>query len=860
MTPEQWQKIEELFAQAIELAPAAQERFLANLDPPTAAELRQLLQSDALPSEAIADAIGAVATTSARANQPGPTWSGRRIGAYTIDREIGRGGMGAVFEAHRADDQFQKRVALKVALRAPFSESFRSRFHHERQILAGLEHPNIARLLDGGETEEGLPFFAMEFVEGIPIHRYCEEHKLSVRDRLQLFLAVCDAAEYAHQSLIVHRDIKPANVLVSNTGIPKLLDFGIAKLLDEAEAQGGQTQTGLAPVTPDYCSPEQLRNQKITTRTDVYLLGLLLYELLTGERAQQADTSSPMALEQSICEREPPIASTRARDRNDIALSRILEGDLDTIIATATRKEPDQRFPNVSAFVRDIKLYLEGRPITSRPAGTLYRIAKYIRRNRLAVAAAAAFVIVLGGGIASTLYQAQRAARRFDQVRGIAKSLMFDVHDAIGSLPGSVPAQRIVVETALRYLDALASEASGDPKLLSEIAGGYVRIGGIQGADLIASEGNRTAAMESFQKAEKLLIPILKTESGDDEMAGALADARSSEAELLSRIGKSAEARKLLEEADRVLTPLAASSSAGIKTRRGLALIRMSLARDFGDGPDGIQLAERLDDSMRLLLELNEQFHADITREVAVSSSIAGSAYLVAKRIDRAIPLFSRTVDMLETELKKYPHDTNLHRSLMLARAKLADAYSQPSPLRDSAKALENYSRMFEQGRWMFESEPSKKSNRIDFAMSSIRYADAFPSGDARGLPVLEEGVQILADVIKADPNDTVSRQRWAEGMTRIGARRLEAQDWNGARSALDQAVKTGDELVRIDPQRPANRSMRLRAYMELGRFYQRRGDRAGYEQVLRQIDSEKAPQLADRIQKWKLDMAKLQR
>jgi eukaryotic-like serine/threonine-protein kinase len=859
MTPEQWQKLEGLFAEAAELSSADQAQLLATLDPSTAHELRQLLQSDALPSDVIAEAIGALARagSSHTPDQPGPAWSGRRIGAYTIDREIGRGGMGAVFEAHRADDQFRKRVALKVALRAPFSDAFRLRFHHERQILAGLEHPNIARLLDGGETEEGLPFFAMDFVEGVPIHRYCEDHKLGVRERLQLFLAVCDAAEYAHQNLIVHRDIKPANVLVSNTGIPKLLDFGIAKLLDdaEAEAEGGQTQTGLAPVTPDYCSPEQLRNQKITTRTDVYLLGLLLYELLTGERAQQADTSSPMALEHSICDREPPIASTRARAGNAIALSRILEGDLDTIIATATRKEPEQRFPNVSRFAGDIRLYLEGRPITSRPASLWYRTAKYVRRNRVAVLSGIAIAIVLAGGIASTIYQSRRAAKRFDQVRSIAKSLMFDVHNEIRDLPGSLSAQKVVVETALRYLDALAQETGGDRALQIEVASGYNRIGLIQGGDLVNSLGDRKAALESYQKAERILVPLFRSHPDSDDVASHLGDLRSSEADILTRIGRSDEARKLLEQTDQELTPVAMKPSSAPLVRHGITLVRMTLSRDFGDGENGILLAERLAESVRWI-ERDRDLSSGFAKESGAASSVAGSAYLAARQIDKAIPLFVSSTTSYEMALKQQPHDLSAHRGLMLASAKLGDCYAAPGPFRDPVKTLASYQRMVEHGRWLYESDPSRKSNRVDFAMSSMRLAEPYPPGDPRALPILIDSVKLLEDVVNEDATDTGTRRLWVEGLTRVATRLMQAKDWPGAKTALAKAVTVSNELFRKDPELPANRSTRLRAYLELGRLHAKRGDRAAYDQVARIIDEEKAPQLADRIKQWKAETA----
>ena len=289
-------------------APRERDAFVtreAGSDPELQAELRGMLAQASAGAGQIDRLIGDVARQAA----PAPEWAGRRVGAYRIVREIGRGGMGLVFEAMRDDDEYRKRVALKIAPWWKDVALLNERFRLERQILADLDHPNIARFLDGG-TDDGLPYVVMEYVDGVPITQHCAEKRLDLSQRLALFRQVCAAIQFAHQSLVVHRDLKPANILVDEAGAPKLLDFGIAKLLDPL-VPGGETTIGAAMWTPDYASPEQIRGRPITTRSDVYQLGLVLYELLTGEKAQVADQSSALALDRSVCEVDPLPPSER---------------------------------------------------------------------------------------------------------------------------------------------------------------------------------------------------------------------------------------------------------------------------------------------------------------------------------------------------------------------------------------------------------------------------------------------------------------------------------------------------------------------------------------------------------------------
>jgi eukaryotic-like serine/threonine-protein kinase len=312
---------------------------------------------------------------------------GSRIQAYELLKPIGEGGMGKVYLAARADDQYSKQVAIKL-LQAGFAQTTAMllRFRSERQILADLDHPNMARLLDGGATPSGLPFLAMEYVDGIAIHEYCRQNRLSIVERLRLFITVCGAVDYAHKHLVVHRDIKPANILVTKEGAPKLLDFGIAELVDPEDGTAAQTRTVDRLMTPEYASPEQITGSAVTTATDVYALGVVLYELLSGSRPFNLGTMTPMELYRAICERDPEAPSTRAAKTgvpSAVAIGKI-DGELDNIVMMAMRKEPGQRYRSARDLGDDITAYLNGYPVRAKTATLSYRSAKFIRRNRAA--------------------------------------------------------------------------------------------------------------------------------------------------------------------------------------------------------------------------------------------------------------------------------------------------------------------------------------------------------------------------------------------------------------------------------------------------------------------------------------------
>src|SRR5262245_15327663 len=450
MNSERWSQIEGLFLQAVEIPPKEREQFLDEVcrgDETLRQELNSLLACDVPDTPLVNNSYLSPnqELPSSAASDPATEMVSRRIGPYRLVRLLGSGGMGSVYLAVRDDDHFQKEVAIKLLKRGMDTDFMLDRFRQERQILASLEHPFIARLLDGGATDSGLPYFVMEYVDGSPITRYCGERQLELSERLRLFRLVCEAVQYAHQHLVIHRDLKPGNILMTQERIPKLLDFGIAKLM---HAQPNQALTITRPehrmMTPDYASPEQLLGQQMSTASDIYSLGAVLYELLTDQRPHGEGAVEPT---------KPSVAVGRGSgepERVRKQRRRQLSGDLDNMSLRARRTDAQRRYPSVSEFSEDIRRHLEGQPVTAREDRLTYRMGKFIRRNKLGVGAAALLLLTLTGGIISTTFQARRAERRFGLVRGLANTFLFDVDHEIEALPGATRARELMVRTALR--------------------------------------------------------------------------------------------------------------------------------------------------------------------------------------------------------------------------------------------------------------------------------------------------------------------------------------------------------------------------------------------------------------------------
>ena len=444
---------------------------------------------------------------------PRPITAGQALGVYTLVAPLGHGGMGTVWLAERNDGRFSRRAAIKflnVALRDHGEE----RFRHEGRILGRLTHPNIASLVDAGVSTSGQPYLVLEHVDGLPIDRYCDEHRLDLHARVRLFRDVVLAVAHAHANLIVHRDLKPSNVLVTKAGQVKLLDFGIAKLLeDDAVAAAGLTVAGDVAMTPQYATPEQVTGAVISTATDIYGLGVLLYVLATGRHPAESSLRSPADLMKAIVEQEPPRASDAAIDARS---RRLLRGDLDTILATALRKNPADRYASATALAEDLRRYLHHEPITARPHGAAYRTFKFIRRHRWAASAAAMIVALLLGGLYLVNRERVIAENRFRQLRHLSEQV-FSLDNEIRNVSGATAARQALVALSLEYLEGLAADSSDDLDLTIELANGYAKVGRIQGVPTQLNLGDLKKAEGSLQKGAALLDAVLARRPQDRE-------------------------------------------------------------------------------------------------------------------------------------------------------------------------------------------------------------------------------------------------------------------------------------------------------------------------------------------------------
>ena len=586
--------------------------------------------------------------------------------------------MGAVYLARRADRQYEQQVAIKLIKRGMDTEAMLRRFRNERQILAGFDHPNIARLLDGGTTEDGLPYFVMEYVEGVPIDEYCEREALDVAARLQLFRQVCAAVSYAHRRAVIHRDLKPSNILVGADGVPKLLDFGIARLLQAGDAsESPATMLEQRVMTPEYASPEQVRGEPITTASDVYSLGVVLYRLLTGQLPHRLKSQSAEDMARTVGQTEPqrPSAVT------DATSGRRLRGDLDNIVLMALRKEPERRYPSVEQFSDDIRRHLEARPVLARRDTLAYRAGKFVRRNTAASVAAVLVVLSLVGGIVMTTWQAERAReqemiavaekaraeRRFNEVRQLARSVLFDYHDAIENLSGATAIRERLVNDGLAYLDSLAREASGDPELQRELAAAYDRVGDVRGKVYSAANlGDFAGAMESYIKALQIRETLAAASPGDLQNRRDLAASYRKIGAQLVESSEAARGMQYLRKGVAVQEQLAADQPENLEIRQDLATAynALGLAVEGSGDPAGAQVLHRKALALREALAAADPGNQKFRRSVVISDINLGRALALNGDFQGGLASNRKALVICEALVAENPSSADFRRLL----------------------------------------------------------------------------------------------------------------------------------------------------------------------------------------------------
>jgi serine/threonine protein kinase len=745
LTAEEWVKVRGILERALEIAPDGRAAYLKSAcsgDPALRQEVDSLIAShenartDFLEPSAFAPPVAA-------ASSPAESLSGKRIGAYQIVEEIGQGGMGSVYRAIRADDQYRKQVAIKL-VRGGLGDAYRrQRFKAERQILANLDHPNIARLVDGGALEDGQPYVVMEYVQGAqPIDQFCDSHGLSVSARLRLFRTVCSAVTYAHQHLVIHRDLKPANILVTESGEPKLLDFGIAKILDAdaASGTGNATVTVLRPMTPEYASPEQVRGEPMTTASDVYSLGVVLYGLLTGQRPYPGTSRVPHEIAQAVCDAQPEKPSTAIYRADAVSnppeggrekLRRRLRGDLDNIVLKALRKEPERRYASVEQFSEDIRRHLKGLPVIARPDTFLYRGGKFVKRHKAAVLAAGLAVAALLAGLVITLretYVARaeraRAEQRFNDVRALANSLLFEVHDAIQNLPGSTAARKLIVDRALRYLDTLGAEAKGNLSLQRERAAAYQKVGDVQGGFREANLGDTAGALASYRKSLAILETVAAANPGNVEVSRELIRAHGKLGDVLilagDRAGSIEQSKQLVSIAER----LSSADPGNQAERRNLALAYLDYGFKRADRYQWRGALEDCQKAVQLLESVVAAGDKKSRRVLALAYSRTGDLFSwFAHEHAQSLAMHQKAIDLVQSILADDPRNVDLRRIQAWEVLLTGDEIGGEG---DAAGALERYRASLTQLEALSADDVNDVQVRVLDVMATGRLGSAF--------------------------------------------------------------------------------------------------------------------------------------
>jgi serine/threonine protein kinase len=723
LNPERWQIISPYLDQALAMTDDARAVWLSSFrqqNPGLAVELAALLDEHRMLAQEGFLEKGSPLWSSA------PGLAGQTIGPYTLISQIGQGGMGSVWLAQRSDGRFERRVAVKFVNLALAGKGGEERFKREGSILGRLAHEHIAELVDAGVSPAGQAYLVLDYVQGDPIDQYCDQHKLDLDARVRLFLDVLAAVAHAHANLIVHRDIKPSNVLVNTGGEVKLLDFGIAKLL-EGEGQMGAatllTHEGGSALTPQYAAPEQLTGQPVTTATDVYALGVLLYVLLSGQHPTGSGTNSPAELVKAVLEIEPPCASdaipadnskfiAERRGTTPDKLRRGLRGDLDTIVGQALKKNPQERYVSVGGFANDLQRYLKHEPISARPDTLAYRTAKFLRRNRTVVTLTATAIVLVIGSLSAGLLVANHerkvAERRFAQVRKLANKFIALDQDIRG-VPGSTKVRMEMVTDSLEYLTSLGGDVSGDRDLALEIAYAYVRVAHVQGDPTSPNLGQFAEAEASLDKAEYFVDSVLRVDP---------------------------------------------SNRRGLFIAATIAHDRMVLADEQNRKEEMVSWADKASERVERFMNLGNVDPKDVYSMGYFESNIAYSAG-DARHFADALRAGQRALDIIEPVASAHRLRGSILDALTIARWQSGDLDGALQTAQEAIQLQET------------QAASGHASLRINLANSLYTEAmilgkqDAEPSlGRSRdALAVLQRGLDIGEELAKIDPIDYMSRR-----------------------------------------------------------------------------------------------------
>jgi non-specific serine/threonine protein kinase/serine/threonine-protein kinase len=769
MDATRWQQIKTILDKALDATPTARCRYLAEAcgaDADLRREIEDLLEFEKPETNLLEKSAFSILTEDApRAAQK--SLIGKQIGRYRIIDELGAGGMGAVYLAERADGAFEQRVALKLIRRAVVSDFVLRRFVNERQILASLEHPNIAHLIDGGTTDDDLPFFVMEYVRGENIVEFARSRNLPLADRLELFRKVCAAVSFAHQNLVIHRDLKPSNILVTKDGTPKLLDFGIAKLLKTES--GHETATQHFVFTPEYASPEQIRGENLTTATDVYSLGVILYELLSGARpfrlggknlaevirtVTRAAPTPPSAVQNSKFKIQN---SKQADQKSKPQNPKSLRGDLDNIVLKALKKEPERRYSSVEQFSEDVRRFLKGLPVAARRDTLRYRARKFVSRNPLGVAASLIAAAALIAGIFTAGYQARianveraKAERRFNDVRRLANSFIFEINEKIEASP--IKARELLVERAVEYLDNLAKEAEGDAGLQAELATAYEKIGEVQNRGFSSGTGNTSGALENHRKALRIREKLF---SGAPENLSHSLDLASS----------------YMNIADLSVT-VGDTTAALINYQQAVSTIETALRADPRD--------------------------PDARRRLALAYARLGQGILRSGSISKSLEYYEKATAISKELAREFPSDAKSRRRVSVYKQYTAYALLE---MGQEAEAFGHIAEAHEIERQIAESEPENLQNRRYLSTAKLWLGIALRRLGRREESLAQQikALEIQQNLYEADKSNVADANALADCELELGWTFSENGDQKKAVEHFEKAIALYESVARVD-------------------------------------------------------------
>ena len=767
MTPDKFQELRSSFDQLLELSPEERVRSLediSNRDAAQGAELRRLLEEQAH-GTALLDRSPVESLSLPRLER-------RQLGPYFLERAIGSGGMGVVYEAMRVDGSFRKRVAIKILRRDLGSSRFLARFDSERQILGRLEHPHIASIFDGGETPEGDPYFVMEFVDGVPITKYAETHQLTVSQRLDLFLQACDAVQYAHRNLTVHRDLKPSNILVTETGAIKLLDFGVAKLIEGETSEADGAPPTEALLTPAYTSPEQIRREPASTSGDIFQLGILLYQLLAGAHPFEGKGRLPHEVMRAICEDDPQAPSSVAR-----ISARQIRGDLDTIVLTALRKQPAWRYPSVEQMADDIVRYRNGRPVLATGNSVGYRLRKFVRRQWLPLSATVAVIVLLVAGILVATRQAhlaemaraqaerersaadrqrnlaeqsqifatqqrllaeartkeaeserQRAQERYREVRALASSMLFDVYDGVRDLAGSATARRLIVAKAQQQLELLNTDSGQDIELQRDLAASYERMGELRVDPRQPGKNDASVAVEAYQRAVTLRRQIAgrPNASPGDRRDLALSLARLGDGQFLA--GQVKPAMASYQSAHSLAQSLMRLRAEDPSMPRALGTVDERLCIALLAAGNNAGAAESCQEGIATLSPLAQTLSEDVEvqRLMATTEASYANALRLSGKPRDAVPEARRALESLRKLQSLAPSNAEYRRLASSTEAVLAGSLAAGG---DIPASLDAFGRSIRAMEAAIEIDPSDLGSPLRLAVTLLAFSRRLAQG-----------------------------------------------------------------------------------------------------------------------------------